>query len=204
MLKFNLTISKARENYNAVMFLISERATTNFDNDGTLFSTVTLLCISPIRMSIENRNGSIYVTRRCRSVVFWCALNANEKPTKLERDEEVKVFDLDHFREQLRRFCRGQDAPPPLPEIYFTVAQKWSSPDMPLHACLISIVVTPLRASEELRTISPDIHSLSHSIHSGLLQISGPGPDCAASPLGTTSWNDISQSCRMAPMSAMV
>ncbi|XP_033625754.1 uncharacterized protein LOC117288984 [Asterias rubens] len=155
-------------------------------------------------MSIESRNGNIYVTRRCRSVVFWCTLNANEKPTKLERDEEIKVFDLDQFRDQLRRYYLGQDAPPMFPKVYFTVAQKWSSPDMPLHACLISIVVTPLRASEELRTISPEVHSLPLSIHSGLLQISGPGPADCSSPLGgVTTWNDIS-SCRMAPMSAMV
>ncbi|XP_022092165.1 uncharacterized protein LOC110980120 [Acanthaster planci] len=151
-------------------------------------------------VSLECRHGNIYVTRRCRSVVFWCSPNANEKPTKLERDIEVKVFDLDQFHDQLRRYFLGEDAPPMLPKIYFTVAQKWSSLDMPLHACLISIVVTPLRASEELRTINPEVHSLPGSIHSGLLQISGAETDCA-SPLGN-SWNDMSHSCRR--MSAMV
>ncbi|XP_038070400.1 uncharacterized protein LOC119739496 isoform X2 [Patiria miniata] len=145
-------------------------------------------------MSLECRHGNIYVTRRCRSVVFWCSPNANEKPTKLERDMEVKVFDLDQFHDQLRRYLLGEDAPPMVPKIYFTVAQKWSALDMSLHACLISIVVTPLRASEELRTISPDAHSLPGSIHSGLLQISGAGSDCA-SPFGN-SWNDLAQSCR--------
>lgn len=130
-------------------------------------------------MSIKVKNGGdIYVTRRCRSVVFWgVAGSSGEARThdKLEREEEIKVFDLEEFRERLRQYLQGEKQSPPMPEVYFTVAQKWAgAPDSYLHSCLVSIVLTPVRASVELRSVNHDVKTPQHSVNRGMLQFSGP------------------------------
>ena len=143
----------------------------------SLINMFVLSFCSVYRISIQIKNGGdVYVTRRCRSVVFWSIAAATDEPQrheKLEREVETKVFDLQEFRDRMREFLTGSCKSPQIPQIYFTVAQKWG-PEASLHSCLVSIVVTPSRAAVELRSINHDIKTPPVSFHRDMLYFSGP------------------------------
>ncbi|KAJ8041908.1 Interferon regulatory factor 8 [Holothuria leucospilota] len=127
-------------------------------------------------LTLQVKNKCIYVTRFCRSALFWSSSLHPHKIEKVERYKETVVFDLVEFSNRIKNYvCRHGDSPP-LPAVYFGVAQNWTV-NSPLKNCLISIVVRPLRSVEQLRTMNNQAKSLPLSIHSGMLQFSGASID---------------------------
>ncbi|XP_071786002.1 interferon regulatory factor 6-like isoform X2 [Asterias amurensis] len=113
--------------------------------------------------------GNVYATRHCQSKVFWWSTEKGPiaegrmddfVPYKLERNNEVMVFDNEMFEQRLKHFIvnkptfRNEPAgllpnnhiSPINPAIYFTFAQPWNPNEGALSYCLASMIVNPVRA----------------------------------------------------------
>lgn len=130
------------------------------------------LSFSSYRITLQVKDKRIYVTRFCRSALFWSCSLRPEKIERVERYKETAVFNLVEFSECVKNYvCRQSDSPAS-PAVYFGVAQNWTL-NSPLKNCLVSIVVRPMRSMEQLRTMNNQAKSLPLSVHSGLLHFSG-------------------------------
>ncbi|KAG9461286.1 hypothetical protein GDO78_017403 [Eleutherodactylus coqui] len=61
----------------------------------------------------SNRHG-IYIKRLCQGRVFWSGncMPYKDRPTKLERDEVVKIFDTNQYIRDFQQCCASQLRPP--------------------------------------------------------------------------------------------
>ncbi|KAM4721642.1 interferon regulatory factor 8 [Rhinophrynus dorsalis] len=91
----------------------------------------------------SNKQG-IYIKRLCQGRVFWsgnCMLY-KDRPTKLERDEVVKIFDTNQFLRELQLCYSNQGR---LPESKVTLCFGEEFPDAtPLHLKLIIVQIEQL------------------------------------------------------------
>ncbi|XP_071824076.1 interferon regulatory factor 5-like isoform X3 [Apostichopus japonicus] len=134
--------------------------------------TRSILEASEGGITLQVKDKRIYVTRFCRSALFWSCSLRPEKIERVERYKETAVFNLVEFSECVKNYvCRQSDSPAS-PAVYFGVAQNWTL-NSPLKNCLVSIVVRPMRSMEQLRTMNNQAKSLPLSVHSGLLHFSG-------------------------------
>uniref|UniRef100_UPI00358F48AF interferon regulatory factor 8-like n=1 Tax=Myxine glutinosa TaxID=7769 RepID=UPI00358F48AF len=95
------------------------------------------------------RSDGLYGQRLCRGRLFWsgpCAPHL-DRPNKMERDTEVRLFDYCKFTEELTSFIYGDGSPP---EIGTVICFGEEYPDTRDQKKLITICVEPTFARHSL------------------------------------------------------
>ncbi|KAK7491397.1 hypothetical protein BaRGS_00017375 [Batillaria attramentaria] len=120
--------------------------------------TMKLLNALDRGFNIYVEGGSIYLLRRCKTMIFAAPPNMDEKMTvKVERTQEpVKIFDFySHFLPGLQRFKRG-DGPRPSAQVVVALGQNFRADIEPYSNLLISLTICHAQASAYLSQHVPE------------------------------------------------
>ncbi|KAG8437455.1 hypothetical protein GDO86_008237 [Hymenochirus boettgeri] len=129
----------------------------------------------------SNKQG-IYIKRLCQGRVFWSGncMVYKDRPSKLERDEVVKIFDTNLFIRDMQLYYSNQGR---LPESKVTLCFGEEFPDnTPLHLKLIIVQIEQhgLRqlAEDAAKSFSiTSLHLPSHALDPHIDQVSRIHPD---------------------------
>lgn len=123
-------------------------------------------------------NEGVFACRKSRGKIYWTSTQMKSlDPQELSRNCEVKVFDWESFRQNLKVLyaCKatGQRCKTPkLPSVIFTFAQKWCADSAPVTSCLVWSKVIPKKAEEMVLGLFPKAESASYSLNSEILKVS--------------------------------
>lgn len=116
--------------------------------------TIKLLDVLDRGLVLENDNGDIYATRKCRCVIFFASPQTNGVPLKLKRDERTKIFDYRNYFEPMLHCYLNERSPRPSADVLLGFGQKWNPCTVPYNNILISATVFHCMAQYRLDQVT--------------------------------------------------